>query len=68
METVPPLEPEPDPMPEDEPELVPEPWVPHAANAKTQARGIVHFNIEILLKNKSVKHEIPLMPKLHACE
>lgn len=71
MEALPLAEPEPELMPEEapeEPELVPGPWVLHAANAKTQARGIVHFNIKILLKNKSLKHEIPLMPKMHACE
>lgn len=61
-------DPVPEPMPEEEPDVVPAPWVPHADKITTHARGIVHFNIEILLKNKSVKHEIPLMPELHACE
>ena len=38
-------------LPEEEPELMPEPVVPHAASARTAAAtGIVHFNITFSLK------------------
>jgi len=67
-ETVPLAEPEPEPMPDEEPEVVPVPLVPHAASTNAHVRGRVHFSIENLLKKYSVKHEITLMPELHACE
>lgn len=45
MEVLPLDVPELAPMPEEEPELMPVPCVPHAARTSAQARGIVHFNI-----------------------
>jgi hypothetical protein len=43
--------PEPELMPEEEPELVPVPDVPHAESTRAHAKGMVHFIIKILLKN-----------------
>ena len=39
-------------MPEVEPEVLPVPAVPHAVSTNAHTRGIVHFIIRILLKNK----------------
>jgi hypothetical protein len=50
------------PMPDDEPEVLPVPAVPHAVSTRAHAKGMVHFIIRILLKNKSVKH------KTHSCQ
>lgn len=46
------------------PDILP---VPQAARTSAHARGIVHFNIRILLcKNREARK--PFMPKWHACE
>lgn len=39
-------------MPDEEPEVLPVPAVPHAVRTNAHTRGIVHFIIRILLKNK----------------
>ena len=52
MDALPEAEPEVAPMPEVEPEVLPVPEVPHAVSTNAHTRGIVHFIIRILLKNK----------------
>ena len=39
-------------MPEEEPEVLPVPAVPHAVSTSAHTKGMVHFIIRILLKNK----------------
>ncbi|HEV2612119.1 MAG TPA: hypothetical protein VGU61_17775 [Noviherbaspirillum sp.] len=45
--------PDPELMPEEEPELepIPVPDVPHAVSTRAHAKGMVHFIIKILLEN-----------------
>lgn len=59
--------PDADPEPGESPEVIPVRAVPHAVSINAHAKGIVHFIIKILQKNKSVKLEMPLMLKMHAC-